>query len=195
MIDCARRAIATHIPTRKPGRRQTVRPRRNRPEDAWLEGVVNAVVTARTVSWATTSAVRSSMIGSRSKARALRVWLTTNPLAVTASLGTSHRAFAPISGSVKNLVRDQEDVRGDEARGPCRPLYRRTSGASIQLSSEPVDRELEARLPSRSATSCFPEIRRGRAPEIRGSDRSLTVAIRQLKQLADEGIIERGNER
>jgi ATP-dependent DNA helicase RecG len=74
------------------------------------------------------------------------------------------------------------------------PIYRQTSGSVLlTLSAEPVDRELEARLPehARAITAALRQAGRlstGEVAELLG--RSRPTVQRELAVLRDEGVIE-----
>ena len=79
--------------------------------------------------------------------------------------------------------------------GLADPDYAQTSGSvRLTLSSEPVDRELEARLPTgaRDIMRAIRDQARPSTGDIAATvNVSRPVAIKRLRQLADEGIIER----
>ncbi len=200
VIDCARRAIATHIPTRQAlGADGRFGPVGIVPEDAWLEGVVNAVV-HRSYS-VMGDHIRVEIFDDRieieSPGRFPGLVDPTNPLAVTRF--ARNPRIARVCADLRFGQELGEGIRRmfEEMRlaGLADPLYRQTSGSvHLTLSSEPVDRELEARLPSRSRdiVRFIRDQTRPSTGDIAAAIQiSRPVAIRRLKQLADEGIIER----
>lgn len=168
------------------------------PEDAWLEGVVNAAVH------------RSYSLGGDH----IRVEIFDDRIEVSSPgrfpglvdlsdpLGTVHFARNPrIARVCADLNFGQELGEGirrmfEEMRhaGLTDPVYRQTSGSVIlTLLAEPIDRELEARLPehARAITAALREAGRLSTGEITQMLHvSRPVAQRQLKMLMDEGVVE-----
>lgn len=168
------------------------------PEDAWLEGIVNAAVH------------RSYSLGGDH----IRVEIFDDRIEVSSPgrfpglvdlsdpLGTVHFARNPrIARVCADLNFGQELGEGirrmfEEMRhaGLTDPVYRQTSGSVIlTLVAEPIDRELEARLPehARAITAALREGGRLSTGEItQALGVSRPVAQRQLSMLRDEGLIE-----
>jgi len=168
------------------------------PEDAWLEGLVNAVVH------------RSYSIGGDH----IRVEIFDDRIEISSpgrfpglvQLGDPLNAprFARnprIARVCKDLDFGQELGEGirrmyEEMRqaGLEDPVYRQTAGSvELRLLAEPVDRRLEARLPDRSR-AIVRTIRDGErlsTGEVAGAlGMSRPVASRELRSLRDAGLIE-----
>lgn len=168
------------------------------PEDAWLEGIVNAAV-HRSYSLGGDH-IRVEIFDDRieisSPGRAPGLVDLSDPL------GTVHFARNPrIARVCADLNFGQELGEGilrmfDEMRhaGLTDPVYRQTSGSVIlTLLADPVDRELEARLPehARAIMAALREGARlstGEVTEVVGASRP--VVQRELKLLEAEGLIE-----
>lgn len=168
------------------------------PEDAWLEGLVNAVV-HRSYSNAGDH-IRIEIFDDRieisSPGRFPGLVDLTDPT------NTTRYARNPrIARVCSDLNFGQELGEGvkrmfEEMRqaGLTDPVYRQTSGSvHLTLSCEPVDRELEARLPkhARSITRALREsgqLSTGEVSERLGVSRP--IAQRELAALRDAGIVE-----
>ena len=78
--------------------------------------------------------------------------------------------------------------------GLADPVYRQTSGSvRVTLSSTPVDRALEARLPAGSRDLVRIVRENGRASTgdiVEATGRSRPVVIRQLKALQEAGVLD-----
>jgi ATP-dependent DNA helicase RecG len=168
------------------------------PEDAWLEGLVNAVV-HRSYS-AAGDHIRVDIFDDRmeisSPGRFPGLVDLSDPLH-TIRFARNPR-IARVCADLNFGQELGEGIRRmfEEMRqaGLNDPIYRQTSG-SVQLTllAEPVDRELEARLPqhARAITSALREAARlstGEIAETLGVSRP--VAQRELGVLRDAGVIE-----
>lgn len=167
------------------------------PEDAWLEALVNAVV-HRSYSLAGDH-IRVDVFDDRievsSPGRFPGLVDLTRPLSAT-----RYARNPRIARVCKDLEFGQELGEGirrmfEEMRqaGLEDPIYRQTSGSvRLTLLAEPVDRALEARLPSeaRAITAALREAGRlstGEIEEILGMRRP--AVRRRLRELADVGLI------
>lgn len=168
------------------------------PEDAWLEAIVNAVV-HRSYSLAGDH-IRVEIFDDR-----IEVWSPGRfPGLVDLSDPLHATRFARnprIARVCADLAFGQELGEGirrmfEEMRqaGLTDPIYRQTSaGVQLTLSSEPVDRELEARLPTRARliTAALREAGRlstGEVAEVIAASRP--VAQRELGLLREAGVVE-----
>lgn len=168
------------------------------PEDAWLEGLVNAVV-HRSYSNAGDH-IRIDIFDDRieisSPGRFPGLVDLTDP-----TNATRYARNPRIARVCSDLNFGQELGEGvkrmfDEMRqaGLTDPIYRQTSGSvHLTLSGEPVDRELEARLPrhARAITRALREsgqLSTGEVSDLLGISRP--VAQRQLAELRDVGLVE-----
>lgn len=168
------------------------------PEDAWLEGLVNAVV-HRSYSNAGDH-IRVEIFADRieisSPGRFPGLVDLTDP-----ANATRYARNPRIARVCSDLRFGQELGEGvkrmfDEMRqaGLVDPIYRQTSGSvQLTLSCEPVDRELEARLPrrAREVTRTLRDagqLSTGEVAEVLGISRP--VAQRTLAELRDNGIVE-----
>lgn len=168
------------------------------PEDAWLEGVVNAAV-HRSYSLAGDH-IRVEIFDDRievaSPGRFPGLVDLSQPL-TTVRFARNPR-MARVCADLHFGQELGEGIRRmfEEMRhaGLTDPIYRQTSGnVVLTLSAEPVDRELEARLPehARAITAALREAGRlstGEVTEALGVSRP--VAQRQLAMLRDAGIVE-----
>lgn len=168
------------------------------PEDAWLEGLVNAVV-HRSYSVAGDH-IRIEIFDDRleisSPGRFPGLVDLSDPR------GATRYARNPrIARVCADLHFGQELGEGvrrmfDEMRraGLVDPEYRQTAGSvELTLSAEPVDRELEARLPrrARAITSALRQAGRLSTGEVAEHlEVSRPVAQRALAILRDEGLVE-----
>lgn len=168
------------------------------PEDAWLEGIVNAAV-HRSYS-AAGDHIRIEIFDDRveisSPGRFPGLVDLTNPLETTRFARNPRiaRVCADLNFGQElgeGIRRMFEEMR---AAGLSDPIYRQTSG-SVQLTllAEPVDRRLEARLPenARRITNALREAERlstGEVVELLGVSRP--IAQRELATLQEAEIIE-----
>lgn len=168
------------------------------PEDAWLEGLVNAVV-HRSYS-AAGDHIRVDIFDDRIEVS------SPGRFPGVVDLHDPQRAirFARnprIARVCSDLNFGQELGEGirrmfDEMRtaGLTDPIYRQTSGSVVlSLLTEPVDRELEARLPERARviTATLRQAERLSTGDIAAAlSVSRPVALRQLGLLRDAGVIE-----
>jgi ATP-dependent DNA helicase RecG len=168
------------------------------PEDAWLEGIVNAVIH------------RSySMAGDH-----IRIEIFDDRIEISSpgrfpgviDLGDPHKAIrfarnARIARVCADLNFGQELGEGirrifEEMRdaGLNDPIYRQTSGSvELKLLTEPVDRRLDASLPDRArvitaALRSAGRLSTGEVTDILGVSRP--IAQRELSLLRDAGILE-----
>jgi ATP-dependent DNA helicase RecG len=168
------------------------------PEDAWLEGIVNAAV-HRSYSVAGDH-IRVEIFDDRieisSPGRFPGLVDLSNPL--DAVRFARNPRIARVCADLNFGQELGEGIRRmfEEMRhaGLTDPIYRQTSGSvELKLLAEPVDRRLEARLPeyARAITSSLRESSRmstGEVTEALGVSRP--VAQRQLAALKEAGIIE-----
>jgi len=168
------------------------------PEDAWLEGVVNAVV-HRSYSLAGDH-IRVEIFDDRievsSPGRFPGLVDLSDPLRGTrfarnpriARVCSDLRFGQELGEGIRRIF---EEVR---AAGLVDPVYRQTAASVVlTLSAEPADRALDARLPdeARTITTALRQAGRlstGEVAEILGLSRPAT--IRRLDSLHDEGLIE-----
>lgn len=168
------------------------------PEDAWLEGIVNAAI-HRSYS-AAGDHIRVEIFDDRieisSPGRFPGLVDVTNPLQATRFARNPRIArvcsdldFGQELG--EGIRRMFEEMR---AAGLNDPIYRQTSGSVVlTLLAEPVDRELEARLPEKaraiaSALRNDERLSTGEVAELLGVSRP--VAQRELSALKDAEVIE-----
>lgn len=168
------------------------------PTDAWLEGLVNAVV-HRSYSVAGDH-IRVEVFDDRIEIASPGRF--PGLVDLTTPLKTVRFARNPrIARVCSDLQFGQELGEGirrmfDEMRqaGLTDPIYRQTSGSvQLTLSAEPVDRELEARLPehARAITAALRQAGRlstGDVVEVLGLSRP--TVQRELAALRNEGVIE-----
>lgn len=168
------------------------------PEDAWLEGIVNAAV-HRSYSLAGDH-IRVEIFDDRIEIESPGRF--PGLVELDRPLDTVRFARNPrIARVCADLNFGQELGEGirrmfEEMRhaGLSDPLYRQTSGSVIlTLLAEPVDRELEGRLPehARAITSMLREAGRlstGEVTQVLGVSRP--VAQRQLAMLREAGLVE-----
>ncbi len=168
------------------------------PEDAWLEGVVNAVV-HRSYSLAGDH-IRVEVFDDRieisSPGRFPGLVELSDPLRSTrfarnpriARVCSDLRFGQELGEGIRRIF---EEMR---AAGLVDPVYAQTAGSVLlTLSAESADRALEARLPgeARAITAALREAGRlstGEVAEVLGLSRPAT--IRRLESLRDEGLIE-----
>lgn len=196
----AERAVQELLPTRSAldadGRFQQISAI---PRDAWLEGVVNAV-THRSYSLAgdhTRVGVFDDRVEIESPGRFPGTVDIANPAQITrfARNPRTARALADL-GFGQELG---EGIRRmfDEMRlaGLDQPIYRQTSGSvRLILSTEPVDRALEDRLPP-TARALVRTIRERERPSTGAlatvTGRSRPTTLRDLRALEEAGVVER----
>lgn len=195
----ARRAILDRLPTRRAlglsGRFERVG---LVPEDAWLEGLVNAVV-HRSYS-VTGDHVRVEIFDNRveveSPGRFPGIADTRDPLHVTRF--ARNPRIARVCADLRFGQELGEGIRRifDEMRiaGLGDPIYFQTSGSvRLTLESSLVDHALEARLPpgSRDLLRVIRESGRASTGDlVTAVGRSRPVVLRQLRALAESGLIE-----
>ncbi|MFN8108774.1 MAG: ATP-binding protein [Thermoleophilia bacterium] len=200
VIDRARTEIASRLPTRQAlGADGRFGPVGIVPEDAWLEGLVNAVI-HRSYS-AMGDHIRIEIFDDRiefeSPGRFPGLVDPSNPLAVTRF--ARNPRIARVCADLRFGQELGEGIRRmfEEMRlaGLADPNYTQTSGSvRLVLSSEPIDRELEARLPpgSRQIMRAIRDQARPSTGDIAAATgMSRPAAIKRLRQLAEEGMIER----
>ncbi len=194
----ARKEIFDRLPTRRAltvtGRFETVG---LIPHDAWLEGLVNAVV-HRSYS-ISGDHIRVEIFDDRveieSPGRFPGIADTRDPLQITRFARNPRLArvcsdlhFGQELG--EGIRRIFEEMR---LAGLADPDYRQTSGSvRLTLSSMAVDRELEARLPAgaRDLVRLIRETGRASTGElVEASRRSRPIVIRQLRALEVAGIV------
>jgi ATP-dependent DNA helicase RecG len=195
----ARQALFDRLPTRRAlgsgGRFEQVG---LIPRDAWLEGLVNAVV-HRSYS-ISGDHIRIEVFDDRveieSPGRFPGIADAGDPLHMTRFARNPRIArvcadlhFGQELG--EGIRRMYEEMR---LAGLADPVYHQTSGSvRVTLSATPVDRALEARLPpgSRDLVRIIRESTRASTGDIvQAAGRSRPVVIRQLKALQEAGIID-----
>lgn len=194
----ARTAILDRLPTRRAlgasGRFEQVG---LIPQDAWLEGLVNAVI-HRSYS-ISGDHIRVEIFDDRveivSPGRFPGIADARDPLRVTRFARNPRiaRVCADLSFGQElgeGIRRMFEEMR---LAGLADPAYHQTSGSTqVVLSSAPIDRELEERLPP-GARDLLRRIREaGRASTgdlVEASGRSRPVVLRQLRALEDAGVV------
>lgn len=167
------------------------------PQDAWLEGLVNAVI-HRSYS-VSGDHVRIELFDDRveieSPGRFPGIADASDPLKVTRF--ARNPRIARVCADLKFGQELGEGIRRmfEEMRlaGLSDPTYFQTSGSvRVTLSSAPFDRELEARLP-RGARDLLRRIREaGRASTgelVEASGRSRPGVLKQLRALEDAGLV------
>lgn len=167
------------------------------PQDAWLEGLVNAVV-HRSYS-ISGDHVRVEIFDDRveieSPGRFPGIADAGDPLHMTRF--ARNPRIARVCADLHFGQELGEGIRRmyEETRlaGLADPMYRQTSGSvRVTLSATPVDRELEARLPpgSRDLVRIVREsVRASTGDIVSASGRSRPVVIRQLKALEEVGVV------
>ena len=197
-LGLARLEIIDQLPTRRAlGRNGRFEKLGLVPQDAWLEGVVNAVV-HRSYS-VSGDHIRVEIFDDRieveSPGRFPGIANTTDPLHVPRFARNpriarvcADLAFGQELG--EGIRRMFEEMRRD---GLADPEYVQTAGSvRLTLSSAAVDRELESRLPSgsRVLVRLITEGSRVSTGDLaEASGRSRPVVIKQLKALRDAGVI------
>jgi len=195
----ARAAIFNRLPTR---RALTATGRFERvgfvPADAWLEGLVNAVV-HRSYS-INGDHIRVEIFDDRieieSPGRFPGIADTRDPLQITRF--ARNPRIARVCADLRFGQELGEGIRRmfDEMRlaGLADPAYRQTSGSvRLMLSSAAVDQELEARFPpgARDLLRLIREAGRASTGELaQVSGRSRPIVIRQLRALQEAGIVD-----
>lgn len=167
------------------------------PQDAWLEGLVNAVI-HRSYS-ISGDHIRVEIFDDRveieSPGRFPGIAEARDPLQATRFARNPR-----IARVCADLAFGQELGEGirrmfEEMRlaGLADPAYHQTSGSvRVTLSSAPIDRALEARLPrgARDLVRLVREAGRASTGEIvQASGRSRPVVLRQLRALAEAGLV------
>ena len=199
LLQKARQEIFNRIPTRQAltaaGRFEAVG---LVPQDAWLEGVVNAVI-HRSYSMMGDH-VRVEIFEDRieieSPGRFPGLVDLTDPLTITRF--ARNPRIARVCADLRFGQELGEGIRRmfEEMRlaGLADPVYRQTAGSvRLTLMSTPIDRHLEDRLPG-GARSLVRHVREagrlstGELVELSGLSRP--VVIRQLKGLQDAGILD-----
>lgn len=191
--------IRQQQPVRKAlGRRQRFEPRPLIPEDAWLEGLVNAVV-HRSYSLGGDH-IRVEIFDDRieieSPGRFPGVADVKEPLRIARFARNPRvaRVCADLNFGQEigeGIRRMYEEMR---AAGLGDPLYRQTTGSvRLTLSATPVDREMMSRLPSRSgeildALRQTDHLSTGDLSE--HLDMSRPAILTRLRALQGEGVIE-----
>lgn len=199
VLAAARDRIAQWQPTRRAlGRRGAFENVPLVPEDAWLEGIVNAAV-HRSYSLGGDHvhvAVFDDRIEIESPGRFPGLVDVGDPLHTTRF--ARNPRIARVCADLQLGQEFGEGIRRmfEEMRlaGLGDPLYHQTAGSvALTLSGEPVDRRLEARLPLEAnaivaALRQSDQLSTGEVAELIGLARPTT--IRRLQQLRDEGVIE-----
>ena len=198
-LHAARAAIRDLVPTRQAlGADGLFGPVGIVPEDAWLEGVVNAAV-HRSYS-IMGDHIRVEIFDDRieieSPGRFPGLVDPGAPLSVTRF--ARNPRIARVCADLRFGQELGEGIRRmfEEMRlaGLADPTYRQTSGSvRLTLSAEAVDRELERRLPdgSRELVRAIRDLPRPSTGDLASATKvSRPVAIRRLRALEQEGIIE-----
>lgn len=199
IIEQARKEIRALVPVRRAlaasGRFETIG---LVPEDAWLEGLVNAVV-HRSYS-VSGDHIRVEIFDDRieieSPGRFPGLVDLSDPLEI--SRFARNPRIARVCADLRFGQELGEGIRRmfEEMRlaGLVDPRYVQTAGTvRLTLSSAPIDRQLEARLPreSRELLRCIRDegrVSTGDLVEISGLSRP--VVLRRLRALEDEGLVE-----
>lgn len=168
------------------------------PEDAWLEGLVNAAV-HRSYSLAGDHIrveIFSDRVEIESPGRFPGLFSESDPLSATRY--ARNPRIARVAADQQFGQEPGEGIRRmfEEMRlaGLADPLYEQTQGSvRLTLSAEPVDRELEARLPRDTrlviaALRNAGELSTGEVAEAVGVSR--ITASERLKKLRDAGLVE-----
>lgn len=168
------------------------------PEDAWLEGVVNAAV-HRSYSLAGDH-IRVEIFDNRIE--------VTSPGRFPGIVGLTNPLEAPRFARNPRIARVCADLHfGQELGEGIRRMYEemRMAGLSdplyvqgsasvhLSLSAEPVDRELETRLPAdaRRILAVVRDAKRLSTADVASAiDMSRPATIKRLRKLQDEGLIE-----
>jgi ATP-dependent DNA helicase RecG len=194
----ARKEVFDRLPTAEPSPHGKIREGGLVPQDAWLEGLVNAVV--HRSSSISGDHIRVEIFDDRveieSPGRFPGIAHTRDPLQVTRFARNPRVArvcadlhFGQELG--EGIRRMFEEMR---LAGLADPEYRQTSGSvRLTLSSVAVDRELEARLPTgaRDLVRLIREAGRASTGElVEASRRSRPIVIRPLRALQEAGVID-----
>ena len=195
----ARQEIFEHLPTRRAlGRSGRFEKVSLVPEDAWLEGLVNAVI-HRSYS-ISGDHIRVEIFDDRveieSPGRFPGIADTSDPLHVTRF--ARNPRIARVCADLRFGQELGEGIRRiyEEMRiaGLADPVYAQTAGSvRLTLTSAPVDRELEARLApgARELARLLREAGRASTGDLVSmTGRSRPVVIRQLRSLEDSGVVE-----
>lgn len=192
-------AVAERIPTRQAlGADGRFEPVGIVPRDAWLEGLVNAVIhrSYSVVGDHVRVEIFDDRIDVESPGRFPGLVDPGDPMSITRF--ARNPRIARVCADMRWARELGEGIRRmfEEMRlaGLADPSYRQTSGSvRLTLSSLAVDRELEARLPvgSRELMRVVRETPRTSTGDLaRALDLSRPVAIRRLRRLQNEGLIE-----
>lgn len=197
-ITTASQLVREHLPTRRAlGRQGTFVNVGAVPEDAWLEGLVNAV-THRSYSHLGDH-IRIEIFDDRveisSPGRFPGVVDPTDPTSIArfarnpriARVLKAHDFGQELGEGIRRMFEEMKLAGLEE------PVYRQTAGAvQLTLSARPVDLELERRLPD-GARDLVRAIRdRGRASTgelVKSLGRSRPTLLRELNVLRDEGVV------
>lgn len=195
----ARQAIFERLPTRRAlGRSGRFEKVSLVPEDAWLEGLVNAVI-HRSYS-ISGDHIRVEIFDDRveieSPGRFPGIADTSDPLHVTRF--ARNPRIARVCADLRFGQELGEGIRRiyEEMRiaGLADPVYAQTSGSvRLTLTSAPVDSELEARLApgARELARLLRDAGRASTGDLVSmTGRSRPVVIRQLRSLESSGVIE-----
>jgi len=199
VIGSAAQEIVRRVPTRQAlGADGLFGPVGLIPRDAWMEGLVNAVI-HRSYSLMGDH-IRVDIFDDRieieSPGRFPGLVDPGDPESITRF--ARNPRIARVCADLRFGQELGEGIRRmfEEMRlaGLADPAYRQTSGSTVlTLSAEAVDRALEARLPrgARDLLAAIREMNRPSTGELaRELARSRPVVIRQLRSLQDEGLVE-----
>lgn len=169
------------------------------PRDAWLEGIVNAAIHRSYSNFGdhTRIEIFDDRIEIESPGRFPGVVDVSDPLKVTRFARNPH--IARVCGELGLGREFGEGIRRmfDEMRiaGLANPEYRQTSGSvRLTLRTDPVERELESRLPedAREVARLLRDSGRlGTGGIIEATGRSRPWVLAQLRRLEEAGVIER----
>lgn len=198
-IQAARELVQQLLPTRRAlGNTGTFTSVGAVPEDAWLEGIVNAVI-HRSYSLAGDH-IRVEIFDDRLEVHSPGRF--PGIIDVRAPVDVSRFARNPrIARVLSDMAFGQELGEGirrmfEEMRlaGLAEPTYYQTSGSvQLVLSFEPVDRALEARLPppARELLRLIRELERASTGQLTSaSGRSRPATLRALRALQEDGLVE-----
>lgn len=169
------------------------------PRDAWLEGIVNAAIHRSYSNFGdhTRVEVFDDRIEIESPGRFPGVVDLTDPLSVTRFARNPH--IARVCAELGLGREFGEGIRRmfDEMRlaGLADPVYRQTAGSVVlTLPTDPVERELEERLPDETrelARLLRDAGRLGTGELVEASRRSRPWVLGELRRLEQAGVIER----
>jgi ATP-dependent DNA helicase RecG len=169
------------------------------PRDAWLEGIVNAAVHRSYSNFGDHTRVEifDDRIEIESPGRFPGVVDVSNPLQVTRFARNPHIARVCAELGIgrefgEGIRRMFEEMR---LAGLADPVYRQTAGSvRLTLPTDPVERELEERLPDETravARLLRDSGRLGTGEIVEATGRSRPWVLGQLRSMEEAGVIER----